>query len=90
MIVEFLLRAVIDTLNVIFSALPQLPSMPSWVSEYTTDFIALLIAPIQILAYILTPTILIFVLTSALVIFNFEIAYKSIMWVVRKLPVSSH
>ena len=90
MIIEFILNTVTNVIQSVLGILPDLPAMPAWITDYTDILVSIITAPLEIMAYILTPAILIFVLTTTLVVFNFEIVYHAVMWVVRKLPFSSH
>lgn len=90
MIIEFFLNSVASVLKLIFGILPSLPPMPEWITDFTVLISDFIIGGIFFVSYLLTPQLLIFLITTLVVITQFDIIYHGVLWVLRKLPISSH
>lgn len=89
MIVQFILSGIMGALKAILGLLPNIPPMPSFVTtgaEYIADII---VGGVSILVYIFTQEIFAFIVLTVIVLINFETIYKTTMWVIRKIPISS-
>jgi len=87
MIIEFLLSVVAGFVKLVLGILPNIPAMPAWIDDSLDTVLNTVAQGVSILSYLYTPQIFIFILSTALVVLNFEQAYHAIMWVVRKLPI---
>lgn len=90
MITSVILQALFGMVQIILWIFPDVPPMPEGIVSGTDYIIALIGQMIGVVSYILSPTILIFSLTTILIIINFESIYHLLQWVVRKLPIGSN
>ena len=89
MIVQFILSAIMSALKAILGVLPNIPPMPSFITdsaEYVADII---VGGVSSLVYIFTQELFAFIVLTVIVLMNFETIYRTTMWVIRKLPISS-
>lgn len=85
MIIQAILDIFRVTIDFLLGILPNIPSFPEGILdsfEYITD---LVVSVMGLLAYVLTPVILIFGLTSVLVLLNFDNVYKAVLWFLHKV-----
>jgi len=87
MIIEFVLSVVAGFVKAVFGILPNIPPMPAWVDTSLDTVIDVVIGGVGLVSYLYSPQIFIFVLTTSLVVLNFEHVYHAAMWVIRKLPI---
>jgi len=90
MILEFVLSVVGTVLRALFGVLPDLPEAPAWLTTTLDTFIGSVMSGVAFVSYIMTPTIFIFVLSTFLVLLNFEYIYHLVLWIIKKLPIGSH
>lgn len=87
MIIELMLNLVLSFIDLIFSILPDVPTIPIDISNTITSYIDLIITNgIGILNIIIRPTTMQIAIIIIIFINSFEYIYSIIMWVVRKIP----
>jgi len=89
MIINFIVNVVLGAIQAIFSILPSAPATPSavssggtWVTDTITDVISFF-------RMIFTGTLLDAALIIIVAIFTFPLIYKTVMWILRKIPMIS-
>lgn len=89
MIIEWLFASIIGVIKTLFSIVPNLPSISSEILSMLTDFLSLIFDNLTLLGFFIRiSTIKLFVPLIILVV-NFEHVYKIIIWLIKKIPVSS-
>lgn len=69
-----------------FALMPPLPPIPPELIEFNEKIETVLSSGVDILRYVLTPTLTFIVFTVAIAIFVAEPAYHGVMWILRKIP----
>lgn len=67
----------------------NIPAFPSELSNSIDGFLDLIFDNLSLLGFFIRPTTLKIVVPILLIVINFELIYKLIMWIVRKLPFIS-
>lgn len=67
----------------------NIPSFPVELANSIDSFLDLVFDNLSLLGFFIRPTTLKLVIPVLLVVINFELIYKLIMWLVRKLPFVS-
>lgn len=89
MIVQFILSGIMQALKFILGALPNIPPMPSFITDSAEYIADLIVGVVGILVYVFTQQLFTFIVLTVIVLMNFETIYRTVMWVIRKLPISS-
>ena len=85
MITESILNAFQSIVTFILSLLPNLPQMPSGISDASQGLVDSISQVIGVISYIYTPTMLVFVFTLLLAVLGFDLIYKFVLWVLHKV-----
>ena len=67
----------------------NIPSFPSGLAGSIDSFLSLVFDNLSLLGFFIRPATIRFVVPVLLVVINFELIYKLVMWIVRKLPFIS-
>lgn len=67
----------------------NIPSFPAELTASIDNFLDLIFDNLSLLGFFIRPTTLKVVIPVLLIVINFELIYKLIMWIVRKLPFIS-
>lgn len=84
-IIEFLLQIFYYISNLLFGWF-QLPVFPSELSESIDTFLNLIFNNLSLLSLIIRPTTFFISISLLILYFNFEILYKVLIWLIRKIP----
>lgn len=80
-IMEFLYNIV----QIVFGWI-NLPDFPADLTNSINGFLDLVFDNLSLLGFFIRPTTLKLVVPLLLIVINFELIYKLVMWIVRKLP----
>lgn len=86
MIIEGFIEVFLGIVKGIFYLVPSIPQMDSSIITGVNTMTGYLVGSVAFVAYLFTPALLIFILSSTIVILNFDFFYSVTMWVIRKLP----
>lgn len=86
MILEVLLSIIFGISVLLFGFLPNVPAMPTEIVTAGEWVINQVIQVGSILRWIYGSTLLSVIITTLVVLFTFEYAYRSILWTVKKIP----
>lgn len=89
MIIEAIFTLVRGLLTIVFNLLPNLPSVPDSISSVVDEYISLVCDNSTFFSFFLDVEFTKNVIVILLSLFAFRKMYKFIMWVYRKLPISS-
>ena len=67
----------------------NLPAVPEAITSSISQFLDLIFNNITLLGFFIRPATIRLVVPVLLVVINFELIYKLVMWIVRKLPFIS-
>ncbi len=67
----------------------NIPSFPSGLAGSIDSFLSLVFDNLSLLGFFIRPATIRLVVPVLLVVINFELIYKLVMWIVRKLPFIS-
>ena len=84
-IIEFLLQIFYYISNLLFGWF-QLPVFPSELSESIDTFLNLIFNNLSLLSLIIRPITFFTSISLLILYFNFEILYKVLIWLIRKIP----
>lgn len=90
MIFEFLIATVFTILQYTLGIFPSLPAMPQAIIDAGAWVIATVGSGAQVLSTIYSPPLFAAILTSIIVLVQFEQLYHLTMWIIRKIPISIH
>ncbi len=77
-----------NIINLVFGWI-NIPAFPSELSSSIDSFLDLIFDNLSLLGFFIRPLTLKIIIPVLLVVINFELIYKLIMWIVRKLPFIS-
>lgn len=89
MILEWLFAAFIGILKTLFALIPNLPPLPSFLINSLEDFTNLIFANVQLLGYFISIPMIKVLVPLIIVVENFEHVYNFVIWIIRKIPISS-
>jgi len=89
MIVTFFIEAIAGLIILISSILPDVPAMPTAVTDAGTTLTNLIVDGWEQIGGFLGTPFLIAMTVLVIGIFNFEHIYHLSMWVIRKLPIGA-
>ncbi len=87
MVVNFIINTMITFIIAIFSPLPTIPATPTAIVDGGTWVTTTIGEVISVLNMLYTPALLAACMIVIIAIFNFEMIYHGIMWILRKIPV---
>ena len=73
----------------VFAILPNLPTVPEQVSNTVSQYIDLITSNLTFISFFLDVSYVKILLEILVVMIGFRYSYKFIMWIYRKLPISS-
>ena len=85
MITEAILNAFQSVVTFILTLLPNIPAMPTGISDAANGLINSIAQVIGVISYIYTPVMLVFVFTLLLAVLGFDLIYKFVLWVLHKV-----
>ncbi len=89
MVVEFLMNMIIGVIRFIFGVIPNLPAMPTFLTDGVTWVTTAISSVLGLFSYIYTPALFIFIITAVFVTLNLKNIYHLVMFVARKLPIGT-
>lgn len=89
MIIQFILDLLLKVVNAILSFLDVLPSFPSSLVNGINTIFSYMTSAINMVNFILPFDNVKVAIPIAIAVINFENIYRMVMWIVRKLPVST-
>lgn len=87
MIIMSIITIVLAILSGIMGLLPNIPEMPNVVKDGVDLIFSYMVSITGFVAYLMTPPLLVFILTGTIVMLSWSLIYNGFMWVIRKLPV---
>lgn len=90
MVLDFLIGSVFNAIRAIFSLLPDIPDVPTTVSDLGTNFFGYIANSIGVIIVFTGAPLFYFAITVLTVLLLFEPLYAAFHWLLRKLPLSSH
>ncbi|MCI9038525.1 MAG: hypothetical protein HFJ29_01370 [Clostridia bacterium] len=67
----------------------NIPAFPASLAGSIDSFLSLVFDNLSLLGFFIRPTTIRLVVPVLLIVINFELIYKLVMWIVRKLPFIS-
>lgn len=67
----------------------NIPSFPSGLADSIDNFLSLVFDNLSLLGFFIRPATIRLVVPILLIVINFELIYKLVMWIIRKLPFIS-
>lgn len=89
MIISLLLVSITGLINMIFGILPDIPPIPTELSNVVNQFFDLLFDNAGLVSFFLPMNVVKVALPIAIVIIEFEHVYSLILWVIKKIPMLS-
>lgn len=87
MIVALIITVVFALFALLLGFVPDLPQMPTSVTD-PLDFVADMIgSTVAIVSYILTPPLFAVLVVVMIAIFNFDYLWAAFWWILKKVPV---
>jgi len=85
MITEAILNVIRSTVEFLLGLLPNIPQFPAGVLDGVGTITSSVGSVMGIIAYVFTPALLLFGLTSALVLLNFDNIFKAVLFFLHKI-----
>lgn len=86
MAIVFIVLAGLVVLGVGFAMMPDLPPLNPTIESLSDQMIGLISQAVNVLVYLLTPTLYYAVIATIIAVFTFEHIYHAVLWVLRKIP----
>lgn len=86
MTIVFIVLAGLVVLVAGFAMMPDLPPLDPTISALSDQMIGLISQGVNVLVYLLTPTLYFAVIATIIALFAFEHVYHAVLWVLRKIP----
>lgn len=86
MIVLTVIIIVFGILKGLFWIVPSLPQMPEEITSAITTVFSYLVGATNFVSWLLTPQLLVFIVSTSILILTFDTVYGMVMWVLRKIP----
>ena len=84
-----LLGLIFFIINVIFGIFPNIPPVPEEFSSAVSNFFDLIFSNSGFVGFFLPMNLVKIAIPIVIVLVNFKYVYHIIMWIVRKLPIST-
>lgn len=89
MILESLMTVISSLISLCFSLLPNIPKMPSAVTNTLTHVTTIITDNLGLLECVIRPQTLLVVIPLLVVVINIEHIWNVIWWILRKIPMLS-
>lgn len=89
MIFEAILSLIKVLIKFVFNLLPNLPNVPTAVSNVISEYINLICSNCTFISFFLDVSYVKVIIVLLIALFGFRQAYRFIMWIYHKLPISS-
>lgn len=89
MIFEFLCSAVFGILKILFSIIPDLPSLPDFVGSSIEGLFDLVFDNVQLLGFFISIDMIKILVPLIILVENFDHIYHFIIWLIKKIPIST-
>ncbi len=89
MILEWLFASVIGILKTLFFIIPDLPSLPDFLINSLENFTNLIFDNVELLCYFVSIPLIKALVPLIILVENFEHVYNFVIWIIRKIPISS-
>lgn len=86
MILDLMLGMVTNTIMLLLNGLPNIPPLDSTITNSVQIITNYASNAVGFVSYLFTPPLLIFILTTSIILINFSVIYNTVMWVLRKIP----
>lgn len=89
MILEWLFASIIGILKTLFSIIPDLPSLPDSVGFAIEELFDLVFDNLQLLGFFISIPMIKVLVPLIILIENFDHIYHFVIWIIKKIPISS-
>lgn len=86
MIITFLLNSITSLEHFIFNLLPNIPEMPSSISDSIDGLLDMIFSNASIIGFFVSLPLIKILIPLIIVITNFEYIYRVVKWVIEKIP----
>ncbi len=88
MILEWLVAAFLGIIKTLFSIIPDLPSLPDFVSTSIEGLFNLVFDNVQLLGFFISIDMIKVLVPCLILVENFDHIYHFIIWILKKIPIS--
>lgn len=87
MIINFIVDSMLSVLKLIFGILPNVPAIPTAISDGGTWITDQISSVIGVLNMVYGQTLMAAIMVVVIAMFSFDWVYHTAMWIIRKIPV---